>query len=391
MLLLLATALLVAMAFPAAAATTHKGKKGHHGGNGVSVSVAPYGTLADGTAIEEYTLTNKKGMTVKIITYGGIVTELHVPDKQRQASPTSSSASTTSTDYLAGQPVLRRASPAATPTASPRASSRSTARSTRSPRTTAPTTCTAAWRASTRWCGRPSRCSSRATAPASKLTYTSPDGEEGYPGTLQTHRHLHADERQRAADRLPRHDRQADARQPDQPHATSTSAGDGSGHPRTTCCRSRRDKYTPVDDDADPDRRDRAGRGHAVRLHDADTPSASASRRSIRRSRPGQGYDHNFVLDGQRDDTSLQLVATVDGSGERPRAWRVLTTEPGVQFYTGNFLDGTLVGPRRGDVPPGRRVLPRDPALSRTRRTSRTSRRWCCARVAPTRPPPSTP
>jgi aldose 1-epimerase len=55
------------------------------------------------------------------------------------------------------------------------------------------------------------------------------------------------------------------------------------------------------------------------------------------------GYDHNFVLDRSGDD-SLVLGARV----EEPRGGRVLevlTTEPGVQFYSGNFLDGRLLGP----------------------------------------------
>ena len=52
-----------------------------HKGDGVTVSKAPYGTLADGTAIDQYTLANQRGMTVKIITYGGIVTEIDTPDR----------------------------------------------------------------------------------------------------------------------------------------------------------------------------------------------------------------------------------------------------------------------------------------------------------------------
>src|SRR4051812_6697431 len=69
--------LLVAMALPAAAATTHRG----HKGGGVTVTKAPYGALADGRAIDQYTLANNSGMTVKIITYGGIVTEIDTPDR----------------------------------------------------------------------------------------------------------------------------------------------------------------------------------------------------------------------------------------------------------------------------------------------------------------------
>jgi aldose 1-epimerase len=58
----------------------------------------------------------------------------------------------------------------------------------------------------------------------------------------------------------------------------------------------------------------------------------------------GRGYDHNWVLD-RRDHsyTELELAARVleKGSG---RTLTVYTTEPGIQFYAGNFLDGTLIG-----------------------------------------------
>src|SRR5207244_8177292 len=55
----------------------------------------------------------------------------------------------------------------------------------------------------------------------------------------------------------------------------------------------------------------------------------------------GKGYDHNFVLDAA--DGKLSLAATVrePSSG---RTLEVLTSEPGLQFYSGNFLDGTLTG-----------------------------------------------
>jgi aldose 1-epimerase len=56
----------------------------------------------------------------------------------------------------------------------------------------------------------------------------------------------------------------------------------------------------------------------------------------------GQGYDHNWVLD-RPDDDSLQLAAKLrdPDSGRTLKMW---TTEPGIQFYSGNFLDATLVG-----------------------------------------------
>ncbi len=51
------------------------------------------------------------------------------------------------------------------------------------------------------------------------------------------------------------------------------------------------------------------------------------------------GYDHNYVIDGPKGERRLAAKVLDPKSG---RSLEVLTTEPGVQFYTGNFLDGTL-------------------------------------------------
>ena len=55
----------------------------------------------------------------------------------------------------------------------------------------------------------------------------------------------------------------------------------------------------------------------------------------------GGGYDHNFVINGQMGVLRQAAVVTESTSGRLMEVW---TTEPGVQLYTGNFLDGTLTG-----------------------------------------------
>ena len=99
------------------------------------------------------------------------------------------------------------------------------------------------------------------------------------------------------------------------------------------------DKFTPVDDDADPHGRDCAGEGHASWTSRGRRRSARASSRC--RARRPVGYDHNYVLSS--GGGVLALAATVK-EPTTGRIMEVLTTEPGIQFYSGNFLDGTLTG-----------------------------------------------
>ena len=84
-------------------------------------------------------------------------------------------------------------------------------------------------------------------------------------------------------------------------------------------------------------------------------PSSIVAR--IRRAHPqlliAKGYDHNWLLDGELGAEGVRPAATLEDphSGRR---MEVLTSEPAVQFYSGNFLDGSLAGPggriyRQGD------------------------------------------
>ena len=58
----------------------------------------------------------------------------------------------------------------------------------------------------------------------------------------------------------------------------------------------------------------------------------------------GRGYDHNFVLDRPSADDESMIVAAILSDPSSGRVLTISTTEPGIQFYSGNFLDGTLYG-----------------------------------------------
>jgi len=129
------------------------------GGGSSSISKAHYGTTPDGKAVDIYTLRNSKGAEARIITYGGIVVSLNMPDKNGALGDVVLAA--TAWRITRGPRPISARSLGATATALARPSSPSMARLTTWPPTTASTLCTAATRALTRWSGTPSLTGAR--------------------------------------------------------------------------------------------------------------------------------------------------------------------------------------------------------------------------------------
>ena len=114
------------------------------------------------------------------------------------------------------------------------------------------------------------------------------------------------------------------------------AAGDILGHELLLAA----DRFTPVDSTLIPTGELRSVAGTPM---DFRSPVAIGARigEDDAQLRFGKGYDHNWVVNGPAG--TLRLAARV----REPRSGRVMevrTTEPGIQFYTGNFLDGTIVG-----------------------------------------------
>ncbi|GGT73042.1 hypothetical protein GCM10010272_15410 [Streptomyces lateritius] len=134
-------------------------------------------------------------------------------------------------------------------------------------------------------------------------------------------------------------------------HTYFNLAGEGNGSVLGHTLRIAASRYTPVDATLIPTG-DLAGVAHTP----FDFRGGKPVGRHIREGHPqvlfGRGYDHNFVLDkGATDAPRHAVTVTEPVSG---RVMEIATTEPGVQFYSGNFLDGTLAGPsgkvyRQGD------------------------------------------
>jgi aldose 1-epimerase len=347
-LLAVGAVLLVVTAFPAAASTTNKGHKGHKGGS-TSVSKAPYGTLDNGdgttTAIDQYTLANKRGVTVKIITYGGIVTEINTPDRKGKVANIALGfdnldAYVTKSPYfgaIIGRYANRIALGTFTLDGVPY----------HLPINNGVNSLHGGikgfdkhvWQASI-------------VPDGIKLSYTSPNGDEGYPGTLtvdvtytltsknELRMDYHATTDQATIINLTN-------------HTYFNLAGEGSGDVFDQVLWLKSHTYTPVDATLIP-----TGEIAPVAGTPFDFTKPTAIGARIHEDHEqilfGQGYDHNFVIDRPAGDSSLILISKAwdPASGRVLKTW---TTEPGVQLYTGNFLDGKLVGPshrtyRQGDA-----------------------------------------
>ncbi len=171
---------------------------------------------------------------------------------------------------------------------------------------------------------------------------TSPAGEEGYPGTLTVQVSYTLTD----ADELVfEYHATTDAPTPVNltQHSYFNLAGDGSGDVLGHLLTLHASRFTPVDAGLIP-----TGEIASVERTPFDfrTPHAIGERigDDDEQLRLGGGYDHNFVLDreGAAPDT-LALAARVEEPGTG-RFMEVRTTEPGVQFYSGNFLDGSITG-----------------------------------------------
>jgi len=295
-----------------------------------------FGTTPEGVEVHLYTLQNLHGMRATITNYGGIVTSLLVPD--RTGRPGDIVLGFDSLEgYLRGSPyfgaIVGRY-------ANRIAGARFTldGHAYRLAANDHGNTLHGGVRGFDKvvWDAIPFADSTRSGL---RLHHVSAAGEEGYPGRLDvtvTYEVTDANEL-----RITYHATTDKATVLNlSHHGYFNLAGRGSrsiiGHELLLAA----ERYTPVDAALIPTGELARVDGTAFDFRTA-TPIGDRIDADDRQLRYGKGYDHNFVVLGTPG--TLRLAARVRDP-ESGRTMEVLTTEPGIQFYSGNFLDGTLVG-----------------------------------------------
>jgi aldose 1-epimerase len=311
---------------------------------GPGLTREPYGTTPDGTAVELFTLRNPDGVVVRILTFGALVASIEAPDRNGVRRNVVLGCNDLA-GYLAdtayfGATIGRFANRIAR--------GRFTLDGTeyRLACNNAPNALHGGLRGFDKaaWSAEPS-----ASAAAVTLRYRSVDGDQGYPGTLDV-----AVTYALSADNALSMDTVATTDQPTIVNLTNHSyfnlASEGSGDIYEHELEIAADAFTPVDATLIPTGELRPVAGTPFDFR-SPMPIGARLREAEEQLLRGRGYDHNFVLRGAAGTLRPAARLRAPSSG---RVLEVLTTQPGIQFYSGNFLDGSLVGPggrcyRQGD------------------------------------------
>lgn len=303
---------------------------------------AEFGRLPDGTAIEAVTLSNGSGVSARIITYGATLQSLVAPDARGQGADIVLGHDTldgyVQTPQYFGVTVGRYANRIAGAAFELDGQRYALAAN------NGPNALHGGVQGFDKvvWA-----IESVESGPTASVTFkrVSPHGEEGYPGELTVRVTYALDERNALTIRY-----EATTDRATVVNLTNHSffnlggavdGGDVMGHRLTIPA----ETYTPVDATLIPTGEFRPVAGTPFDFRTPQTVGARIRDGRDEQLRRGQGYDHNYVL-AREASAQPRLAARLEDPASG-RVLELLTTEPGVQFYSGNFLDGSVVG--KGD------------------------------------------
>ena len=292
-----------------------------------STGVQSYGTV-DGQEVKQYTLTNASGTIVKILNYGGYVTNIIVPDKAGAKG-----------DVVLGfesmEGYLQKGNPFMGCLVGRYANRIGGAKFVLEGKTyqLAANNNGNSLHGGLKGFDKVIWASQQQGDNSLVLSYTSKDGEEGYPGNLNVQVvYTLTPDNELKIDYTAETDKTTHVNLTNHSYFNLSAGKDSTilGHQLMLNA----DKYTAVDAKLIP-----TGELPAVKGTAMDFTKPVSIGTDI--AKVAGGYDHNWVLNKKGDSISLAATLFHEGSG---RFMEVFTTQPGVQFYTGNFLNGTLTG-----------------------------------------------
>jgi aldose 1-epimerase len=304
-----------------------------------SVHIQPFGAIASGEKTDLYVLTNRRGMTVAITNYGATVVSIKVPDRAGKFRDVVLGFETPKeyedgTAHIGGT-IGRYANRIAHGTFTLAGKTYTL------PKNNGENTLHGGVLGFDKRIWTADQSPSK-DGVAVQFTYVSPDGEEGFPGTLSAMVvfTLLNDKNELRIDYYANSDKPTVVNLTN--HSYFNLAGQGNGDILLQTLQLNASKFTPVD----------AGLIPTGELRDVKNTPFDFTRPVVigeringtdEQLKLGRGYDHNWVLDRKTGFSGIELAA-VARDPQSGRVLEVLTTEPGIQFYTGNFLDGTAHG-----------------------------------------------
>lgn len=305
-----------------------------------SLPVEPFGQLPDGRQAHLYTLENSAGLKAVISDYGGIVVRFYAPDRNGKSDDVALGF-TALDDYRTRSPYFGcLVGRVGNRIAGGKFSLDGKDYTLATNNTPGGIPChlhggrhgfdKVLWTAES---------TVKAGRPALRLRYRSADGEEGYPGNLDVEVvYSLSEDNGLRIDYLATTDRATPVNLTN--HSYFNLQGEGRGTILDHEITIHAQQFTPVNAGLIPTGKRATVSGTPFDFTQAHPIGERIDAADVQ-LKYGGGYDHNFVLD--RGQADLRVVATVRDPASG-RVLDVLTTEPGMQFYSGNFLDGKLVG-----------------------------------------------